>query len=802
MPKESLLSSMPKLILAVVLIICIGAAMGLMGLMMTKPKISFAPYDEIEKETTEEKTDEETIKDETTDWQTYRNSDLDTSDWLIYNSLSTAGGYYAYYKIKYPRDWYYDRRTYKPIYSNNIKPLHAVFFDKKGQVGQLNYQIEVLAEKDKNLLFNTDDYSVRKVKIGKKDFEEMKNKKYNLKTFIYKTDYSDSISDNYYIVFRLFDADADNCEMLIASLRTLQFLGNDKRDVVIGTDEESWKKIFKSEERGFQIKYPNGYSVVNNLNDLSLVFVDNSGMYGNISVILARLSGITTAEQWLEREATINKNVSQKSEWEYYRVGDSNEIGVMVTQSDATETSFFRSFYISRGQYLFAIRAPIDSVNNFVYYRMISNFEFLEPKNKLIGLKSKWVTDNIFEFNEGAGQLRRILNEKELSEKGYEFKDVKWYETKTTGIIPNEIKDFFPSFTISPQSLLDTNDWERYQNEIFEFLYPKEWEIEGYSSKNTLYFNVAKSRNDKLLPKLTVMFDRNPIPIETLSIMGDVKIMKFGQVESLITTMYGKEGEINPYSYLDGENNYYIEFNIDGHDYFIEFDFSGGNYNKNIQIMYTLLSSFKFIDQNGKSFPCDIPTIKDIDGNIYNTVKIGSQCWMKENLKVTKNPEGKIIICYCYDNDPNLCEIDGGLYDWNTAMDNSTQEGAQGICPDGWHIPKDSEWHVIENYLTSFNQICLSEREGWSCEPAGTKLKSEGYSGFEGILAGYRYASDLYADGLFYDRNRIGNFWSSTQSSIESDHYPWYRHLRSKVTAFGRYTGIKEYAYSVRCLKD
>ncbi|MBU3924539.1 hypothetical protein KJ854_01220, partial [Patescibacteria group bacterium] len=74
------------------------------------------------------------------------------------------------------------------------------------------------------------------------------------------------------------------------------------------------------------------------------------------------------------------------------------------------------------------------------------------------------------------------------------------------------------------------------------------------------------------------------------------------------------------------------------------------------------------------SFTCGASTVSDIDSNIYNTVQIGEQCWLKENLKVTKNPAGEAITRYCYDDDPKICDTDGGLYDWNTAMNKSTTE--------------------------------------------------------------------------------------------------------------------------------
>ncbi|MEI7485624.1 MAG: PEGA domain-containing protein, partial [Ignavibacteriota bacterium] len=79
---------------------------------------------------------------------------------------------------------------------------------------------------------------------------------------------------------------------------------------------------------------------------------------------------------------------------------------------------------------------------------------------------------------------------------------------------------------------------------------------------------------------------------------------------------------------------------------------------------------------------------------IYNIVKTGSQCWLKENLDIGMMIDGKQdavnngkIEKYCYDNDPDNCAKYGGLYQWNEAMAYSTNPGSKGICPDGWHIP-------------------------------------------------------------------------------------------------------------------
>ena len=111
----------------------------------------------------------------------------------------------------------------------------------------------------------------------------------------------------------------------------------------------------------------------------------------------------------------------------------------------------------------------------------------------------------------------------------------------------------------------------------------------------------------------------------------------------------------------------------------------------------------------GDGQPCSgIPTLTDIDGNVYNTVQIGSQCWMKENLRVTKyandttiplwnSTNFSTVYRYYPDNDSSNVSTYGYLYNWAAVMGGSgssstNPSGMQGICPAGWHLPSDAEW--------------------------------------------------------------------------------------------------------------
>jgi uncharacterized protein (TIGR02145 family) len=206
--------------------------------------------------------------------------------------------------------------------------------------------------------------------------------------------------------------------------------------------------------------------------------------------------------------------------------------------------------------------------------------------------------------------------------------------------------------------------------------------------------------------------------------------------------------------------------------------------------------------QSSSGFVCNRDTVKDADGNYYRTISVGAQCWMSENLRTgtmlasgsTMPANNGIIEKWCYSNDIAYCNQEGGLYHWDEAMAYSTTEGAQGICPTGWHIPKDAEQYVLEKYLTDAASTCDASRNGaWDCTSAGTKLKSGGTSGYSAPLAGFRNA-----DGTFLDRTTTAYIWSSSQSGSIA----WSRGLNSTIATVYRYASSKAYGFSVRCLKD
>jgi len=193
--------------------------------------------------------------------------------------------------------------------------------------------------------------------------------------------------------------------------------------------------------------------------------------------------------------------------------------------------------------------------------------------------------------------------------------------------------------------------------------------------------------------------------------------------------------------------------------------------------------------------------LRDIDGNQYNVVKIGTQVWMAENLKTTRFNDG-VSVTYVSDNTswaalttPGLSWYNndvankatyGGLYNWY-AVD-AASNGNRNVCPSGWHVPSDAEWTTMENYLiangynfdgtTSGNNIAkaLASTTGWTSYSGTGTIGNTDYpayrnkSGFNALPAGYRFN----LGGAFSHAGSNAYFWSSTPHGGSS----WYRLLR------------------------
>lgn len=130
--------------------------------------------------------------------------------------------------------------------------------------------------------------------------------------------------------------------------------------------------------------------------------------------------------------------------------------------------------------------------------------------------------------------------------------------------------------------------------------------------------------------------------------------------------------------------------------------------NDGSKVIYKMsdVDSLTFITYANQGKPCQgTPTVTDIDGNVYNTVYIGLQCWMAQNLNTTRNPDGYPLLYFCPMDSTHYCNIYGKLYDYHTVMDpwkgKNSNYIVQGICPDGWHVPSTAEWNQLIYFLES-----------------------------------------------------------------------------------------------------
>ena len=226
--------------------------------------------------------------------------------------------------------------------------------------------------------------------------------------------------------------------------------------------------------------------------------------------------------------------------------------------------------------------------------------------------------------------------------------------------------------------------------------------------------------------------------------------------------------------------------------------------------------------QDGQPCP-DAPTVTDIDNNTYNTVQIGQQCWMKENLRTTRYANGVNIPMgstysftdpyrYAPDNDNSNVSTYGYLYNWPAVMGNSSSSsanpsGVQGICPNGWHVPSNAEWTQLTDYVGSQTDYqcdnnsayiakALASETGWNANSGscavGNNPSSNNATGFSALPAGSYYG---YYDNFGY----YANLWSATEYNVYN---AYYRYLHYDNANVGRSYGYKGYARSVRCVRD
>ncbi len=194
-------------------------------------------------------------------------------------------------------------------------------------------------------------------------------------------------------------------------------------------------------------------------------------------------------------------------------------------------------------------------------------------------------------------------------------------------------------------------------------------------------------------------------------------------------------------------------------------------------------------------------TVSDYDGNTYNTIIIGTQTWMQENLKTTHYRDGSPITnitdnaawtgltteAYCwYNNDIGNKNIYGALYNYYAVSD------SRRLCPAGWHVPSDSEWNTLATYLGGEDVAGAKLKEVGTLHWVSTNTETTNESGFTALPGGCRQS------GYFSSLTTYCDLWSYTSF----DATVWYRVINTGSNSFTKSTCGKSLGFSVRCIKD
>jgi len=221
--------------------------------------------------------------------------------------------------------------------------------------------------------------------------------------------------------------------------------------------------------------------------------------------------------------------------------------------------------------------------------------------------------------------------------------------------------------------------------------------------------------------------------------------------------------------------------------------------------------------------PCSgIPTVS-WNGKTYNTVQVGTQCWLRENMDVgimisgnTAQTNNSILEKYCYNDDSINCSIYGGLYQWaemvqylngatnTTSWSPTPIPPIQGICPTGWHIPSNAEWGTMMTYLGGIavtggkiKQVGLNHWNYISpdCGAYGSNAGATNTSGFTALPAGQRWST-----GIFHNQRLCLQIWTITLGGPVTDSF--YGGANALINAATNGQMYKNTGNSVRCLKD
>jgi uncharacterized protein (TIGR02145 family) len=233
------------------------------------------------------------------------------------------------------------------------------------------------------------------------------------------------------------------------------------------------------------------------------------------------------------------------------------------------------------------------------------------------------------------------------------------------------------------------------------------------------------------------------------------------------------------------------------------------------------------------SFTCG-NTLTDIDGNEYETLLLGSQCWMKQNLRVSHYANGDTILLststvgttspYRYEPDSNLTTC-GYLYNWYAAMGGSSSSASnpsnvQGVCPKGWHLPSDAEWTQLTDFVSSYNNgiyVCgndpanigksMASQQGWPVIPGegcniGNTIATNNSTQFSIPSAGtWDCGGGIGTSGIGYTNNGHAIFLSATEND-DPTYSVYCREFYYMESVAEKTAPHKTFGRSVRCVLD
>ncbi|MFM7015871.1 MAG: fibrobacter succinogenes major paralogous domain-containing protein [Bacteroidota bacterium] len=206
--------------------------------------------------------------------------------------------------------------------------------------------------------------------------------------------------------------------------------------------------------------------------------------------------------------------------------------------------------------------------------------------------------------------------------------------------------------------------------------------------------------------------------------------------------------------------------------------------------------------------------VKDIEGNIYHIVVIGKQVWLQENLRTHKYRNGKPIAknlsnnqwalnktgaCAVYNNDSIKENAFGLLYNWYAIANPA------GLCPTGWHVPKDTEWNQMVKYLDEYADT--TEQKRVQSEVAGGQLKEIGITHWASPNTGATGTANFLGfsggnkgmDGKCNDVGAYGYWWTATASSNAEAYGRLLSYFNGNID---RFKVSKNIGFSVRCIKN